>query len=409
MDHSENKSRRVFDGRNFSRREFLKCAGAAAGAALLAGSLPLETGSAQSFEPSSDRKIRIGIVGGGFGRAFHWHQHPNCTVEAVSDLIPERRRQLMKTYDCSKSYESLEKLVLDPRVEAVAVFTPAPDHVRHTRICMEHGKHVISACPACITLEDAARLKTVKERTGLKYMNAETTYFRWETITARQLIGSGKLGELIYTEAEYYHPGIGRAKDGLSFRDGKRTWRYGYPPMLDPTHATACLVGATRERLVKVSCIGTGDPDEPALKDNDYKNPFLNGMGMFITDKGHPFRCNVAWNIHAHGERAQWLGTKGALYMEGSGGQPLTLQLDGKTEEGRPDYWHRVPEAMRYDSGHGKSHPFLTNEFITALVEDREPVIDVYESLAFCVPGIVAHQSALRGGEQLDIPVFDPS
>ena len=42
-----------------------------------------------------------------------------------------------------------------------------------------------------------------------------------------------------------------------------------------------------------------------------------------------------------------------------------------------------------------------------ALLEDREPAIDLYESLAFCVPGIVAHESALKGGEQLDIPQFD--
>jgi hypothetical protein len=38
----------------------------------------------------SDIKIRIGIVGGGFGSDFYWHQHPNCIVEAVSDLQEER-------------------------------------------------------------------------------------------------------------------------------------------------------------------------------------------------------------------------------------------------------------------------------------------------------------------------------
>ena len=42
-----------------------------------------------------------------------------------------------------------------------------------------------------------------------------------------------------------------------------------------------------------------------------------------------------------------------------------------------------------------------------ALVEDREPAIDLYESLAITVPGIVAHQSALKGGEQLAVPSFD--
>jgi predicted dehydrogenase len=263
---------------------------------------------------------------------------------------------------------------------------------------------VISACPACLTLEEAAQLQEVKKRTGLKYMNAETSYYRWPTILVRDLVEKGKLGELVYTEAEYYHPRIARADHGLSKRAGKRTWRYGYPPMLYPTHSTAFWVGVTGGRLIKVSCIGTGDPDEPALQDNDYDNPFLNGMAMFLTDTGHPFRCNVAWDIHAHGERAQWLGTKGAVYMPGSGGQPFALQIDGKTTQDLPDYWGLVPPKMRYDSGHGRSHPFITNEFVMALVEDREPAIDLSESLAFCVPGIVAHESARRGGEQLEIP-----
>ena len=72
-----------------------------------------------------------------------------------------------------------------------------------------------------------------------------------------------------------------------------------------------------------------------------------------------------------------------------------------------PDYWHMVPKTMTQSGGHGGSHPFLTHEFVSALVEDREPVIDLYESLAMTVPGIVAHQSALKGGEQLKIPSFE--
>jgi len=32
--------------------------------------------------------------------------------------------------------------------------------------------------------------------------------------------------------------------------------------------------------------------------------------------------------------------------------------------------------------------------------------VDVYEAVAYTVPGIVAHQSSLKGGEQLKIPDF---
>ena len=58
--------------------------------------------------------------------------------------------------------------------------------------------------------------------------------------------------------------------------------------------------------------------------------------------------------------------------------------------------------------GHGGSHGYLTDEFITSILTNRQPLMNVYEALALTVPGIVAHQSALKGGERLKVPQFDP-
>ncbi|MCI4438337.1 gfo/Idh/MocA family oxidoreductase, partial [archaeon] len=48
------------------------------------------------------------------------------------------------------------------------------------------------------------------------------------------------------------------------------------------------------------------------------------------------------------------------------------------------------------------------HEFIQSIIEKRSPAIGIYEALAMTVPGIIAHQSALRGGEQMWIPSFEP-
>ena len=75
-----------------------------------------------------------------------------------------------------------------------------------------------------------------------------------------------------------------------------------------------------------------------------------------------------------------------------------------------PKYWKTdmLPEPMRHSSGHGGSAVFISAEFVNALLEDREPEIDLYQSLAMTVPGIVAHKSALKEGEQLTVPNFEP-
>lgn len=68
----------------------------------------------------------------------------------------------------------------------------------------------------------------------------------------------------------------------------------------------------------------------------------------------------------------------------------------------RPPLPPGVPEG-----GHGGSHGRLTHEFVRAILENRQPMVDVCKALAMTVPRVIAHQSALKDGETLKIPMFD--
>lgn len=388
-------------GTEISRRAFCRSlAGGAVAAVALA--------SSKKSQPSDDNKIRVAVVGGNFGATFWWHEHPNCVVTAVTDLIPERRENLVRRYSCPNAFESLEVMLNKAAgtFDAVAVFSGAPDHVKHSVMCMNAGKHVICAVPAAISLEECQLLKETKEKTRLKYMMAESSYYRQECIAAREMYQAGKFGNLFYSEVEYYHNFI------CTYPSQPDVWRYGYPPMLYPTHSTGFLVGVTKERLVEVSCLGTREEPFPRPEENVYRNPFSNEIGLFKTNRGNVCRANVCWRIAAGGERAQWFGTEMSAYMSSSGGLSNSIEI---ADKGRQpwnvlEYWKTdpsLPEPMRHASGHGGSAVFITAEFIKALVENREPTIDVYESLAMTAPGIVAHQSAFKGGEQLKVPSFD--
>jgi predicted dehydrogenase len=359
----------------------------------------------KEWEQTSDRVVRMAVVGGGFGACFHWHEHPNCKVVAVADPISDRRNGLMERYQGATAYESLDEVLADDKVEAVAVFSGAPDHAAHVCAVMEAGKHPISAVPACLTLEEAEMMASVKESTGARYMMAETSWYRWETILARRMHEAGIFGEMVYSEAEYYHPKTPEEHEALWFRNGERTWRYGFPPMQYPTHSSGFLVGVSGERIVKISCLGWS-PEEPWCMDNAYGNPFSHEVSLGLTDQGHTFRCNVSWEVRAAGERAQWFGREATLYSADSAGRPFAIDCAEGHITDRPEYWPLVPEAMRYDSGHGASHPFLTDEFVMAIIEDREPAVNLYAALAMTVPGIVGHQSALWEGEQLEVPQY---
>lgn len=98
-------------------------------------------------------------------------------------------------------------------------------------------------------------------------------------------------------------------------------------------------------------------------------------------------------------------GTKHIVWKVGS--SPFELpQIENyqQTEWWRTDM---LPEPFRHSSGHDSSHNFIVHEFIQSIVEKKPPAIGIYEALAMTVPGIIAHQSALRGGKQMEIPSFD--
>ena len=125
-------------------RILLEQTGLSAAAMAAAGATLAVAGKAHPAE--SRRKIRMGVVGGGFGATFHWHEHPNCVVTGVTDLYAGRRRALKEVYKCDRVYDSLEIMLKEAKdIDAVAVFSDAPSHARHACACMERCKNARKA------------------------------------------------------------------------------------------------------------------------------------------------------------------------------------------------------------------------------------------------------------------------
>jgi len=382
------------------RRPFLKHLGLGSlGAAAVAhaAAQSLAAGPARAWKPVSDRKVRCGIVGYGacrFGAKFGFQDHPNVEIVAVSDLIPDRRAGLMKACRCDKSYESLEVLVKDPAIEAVFVATDAPSHARHCMEVLKHGKHVMTAVPAVFgSVEDAERLVETVRRTGLKYMMAETSVYRADCWAMRQIYRAGGFARLVYSEGEYYH---WTAKPIDSYKG----WRIGLPPLWYPTHSTAYYVGVTGKRFTSVSCAGfRGDFPEYQAGGNRYDNRFTDEVALFRTNEGGMSRMSKLKAVRGRViETGRVYGERG--WMDDTGYHGVAKDLP---DTSRPAIPPGVPAG-----GHGGAHGPLTNEFVTAILEGREPIVNVYEALAMTVPGVIAHQSALKDGETLKVPLYEP-
>lgn len=349
---------------------------------------------AKKWTAVSDKKIKVGIVGYGlckFGAAFEFQNHPNVEIVAVSDLFPDRCAELAKACKCSKTYPSLEELVKDDSVEAVFIATDAPSHAKHAIEALKHGKHVAVAVPAVFgSLEDADRLYEAVKTSGKKYMMFETSCFHEDLYAMREIYKAGGFGKLVYSEGEYYHY---MDEPLASYKD----WRVGLPPQFYPTHSNAYYIGVSGGSFTEVSCLGIPSiikQLQPA--NNRYKNPFGTEIALFRTSEGGMSRMAVSWDSPGdHGEKGRIRGQKGSFYEKYEGHETKLPDL------ARPGLPPKVDEG-----GHGGSHGRLTDEFISSILQDRLPLVNIAMALNLTVGGIVAHQSAMRDGELLKIPQY---
>ena len=66
-------------------------------------------------------------------------------------------------------------------------------------------------------------------------------------------------------------------------------------------------------------------------------------------------------------------------------------------------------EYLKIPVSHMYSHGLLIDDFCTAAYERKLPLVNAWNAARYTVPGLIAHESALRGGELMDVPDFgDP-
>jgi len=149
--------------------------------------------------------------------------------------------------------------------------------------------------------------------------------------------------------------------------------------------------------FTEVSCLGIPSAIASLLPGNNrYRNPFGTEIALFRTSDGGTARRAVSWDTPGHGgEMGRVRGERGSFYG----------RYEGLEKVLPPTRRPPLPPGVQAGS-HGGSHGHLMNEFITSILEDRKPLVDAAAALNMTVAGIVAHQSAVKGGETMKIPKY---
>src|SRR4029453_5295289 len=97
-----------------------------------------------------DRRIRVAIVGLGFGAEFIpiYQRHPNAEMYAICRRDRKALDECGDRFGGKGRYTSYEELLPDSNVDAVHINSPIADHAPQSIAALRAGKHVASTVPA---------------------------------------------------------------------------------------------------------------------------------------------------------------------------------------------------------------------------------------------------------------------
>ena len=104
-------------------------------------------------------KLRVGIVGSGFGGAVHapaYALHPRFEVVAIAS--PSSAERVARERKIPHAFESVEAMLAGVKLDVVSVASPPFDHHASVIAALRAGKHVLCEKPMALTVAQAEEM-----------------------------------------------------------------------------------------------------------------------------------------------------------------------------------------------------------------------------------------------------------
>jgi len=366
-------------------------------------------------------KVKVAVVGLGFGAEFIpiYQKHPDAECFAICQRNKDHLNEIGDQFGIERRFTKFEDLLSIDELDAIHVVSPIADHAWMTLDSLNAGKHTACTVPMATTTEDCLAIAQARKKSGKVYMMMETAVYSREFLYAKELVDSGKLGEIQFLRGSH--------QQNMGLPGWPEYW-YGFPPMHYATHAVSPLLCLAQKRAESVVCHGSGRIQEDYIK--RFNSPFAIETAIIkLADSN--LACEVTRSlfdtIRQYRESFDVYGTKLSFEWEQIAGEDPVIYTGYEDAERVkvPDYGHLLPKEIApftghgvYDeehehtsfiqgSGHGGSHPHLTHEFIRAIVENRESAVDAKTAANWTMAGICAHESAMNDGKRIQIPRTD--
>lgn len=157
------------------------------------------------------KKIKIGIVGLGFITDWHYNGFKTnteaeivgiCNASQSGHSKDDSKIELLnkKCLELNlKPYDSFERMVEDPAIDALIIGSINPYHYQHIKAAVEHGKHIMVEKPVLTDFDQLDEIELLSAQNGVKIFPAHNFVYRTAVRKAKELIDAGKLGKIIHS------------------------------------------------------------------------------------------------------------------------------------------------------------------------------------------------------------------
>ncbi|WP_144795981.1 Gfo/Idh/MocA family protein [Microbacterium paludicola] len=155
--------------------------------------------------------LGVAVVGAGYwgpnlARNFQYSRH--WRLETICDLDTERASALAARLGGTAVTPSLDEVLADPSIDAIAIATPARTHWAIAMAAIAAGKHVVVEKPLADSSERAQAMVAAARDAGVVLMTDHTYCYTPAVLKMRELIEAGDLGDILYIDSVRINLGI---------------------------------------------------------------------------------------------------------------------------------------------------------------------------------------------------------
>jgi predicted dehydrogenase len=159
----------------------------------------------------ADQRVGVAVIGAGYwgpNLVRNFQGSPSFRLRWLCDLDLSRAQGVLGDYSTVAATDSLDDVLADDGVGAVAIATPAGTHLPVALAALRAGKHVLVEKPLAATYAEGGQLVEEAERRGLTLMCDHTYCYTPAVLRVRELVRSGELGDLHYLDSVRINLGL---------------------------------------------------------------------------------------------------------------------------------------------------------------------------------------------------------